>query len=272
MAKALESGFIQKQLAATAAQRRANLANRKDVLVGTNLYANIDEQPLCPDPSESNDVYRTRLKTLQAFKATRAFQKESLSKPAVASMDTLIAAASQGATLGELMQMCCPAENHSASVTPVTMQRPAAMFERLRAASDAYKNANGERPRVFSANMGPLKQHKARADFSQAFFEVAGFEIIPNDGFHSVAETAKAAIESRAPIVVICSTDDTYPEIVPPLTQKIKSANPESIVVLAGYPRDYVETFKQSGINEFVHIRANVYDTLARIMQALEIL
>ena len=75
--------------------------------------------------------------------------------------------------------------------------------------------------------------------------------------------------ERGVPIVVICSTDDTYPEIVPPLTEKIKSANPETIVVLAGYPRDYVETFKQSGINEFIHMRVNVYDTLARIMQAL---
>ncbi len=270
MAKALESRDIQDQLAATAAQRRANLATRKDVLVGTNLYANIDEQPLRPNASNTDDVYRARLETLQAFKATRIFQELTPNSAAlIPGMETLIAAAEQGATLGELMRMCCPAEDSPASITPVTIQRSAEMFEHLRAASERYKDANGHRPRVFMANMGPLKQHKARADFSQAFFEVAGFEMLSNYGFHSVDEAAEAAIHSRAPMVVICSTDDTYPDIVPPFTEKIKSANPETIVILAGYPQDDIETFKQSGVNEFIHMRANVYDTLARIMQTL---
>ena len=184
-------------------------------------------------------------------------------------MEVLIAAAERGATLGELMRMCCPADDQPATTAPIDMQRPAEMFEQLRAASDAYLEEHGHRPRVFMVNMGPLKQHKARADFSQAFLEVAGFEMLSNYGFHSVDEAAEAAIHSRAPMVVICSTDDAYPEIVPPLAQKIKSANPETLILLAGYPQEYVETFTQSGINEFIHLRANVYDTLARIMNAL---
>jgi methylmalonyl-CoA mutase len=187
-------------------------------------------------------------------------------------MDALILAASQGATLGELFQMCIPKKEETPRITPVTIQRPAEIFEHLRVASDLYLAKTGKRPQVFMANMGPLKQHKARADFSRGFFEVAGFEMLSNYGFHSVDEAAEAAIISRAPVVVICSTDATYPDIVPVLTQKIKSAVPDTIVVLAGYPKDYVETFKQAGVNEFIHLRSNVYDTLAQIMKTLDIL
>ena len=70
---------------------------------------------------------------------------------------------------------------------------------------------------------------------------------------------AEAALASGAEIVVICSTDDTYPEIVPALTQAIKAAKPQAQVVLAGYPVDYVEAFKAAGVDEFIHIKANCY-------------
>ncbi len=44
MVAALQSGWVQEQVAQTAAARAQNLATRKDVLVGTNLYANPDEE------------------------------------------------------------------------------------------------------------------------------------------------------------------------------------------------------------------------------------
>jgi methylmalonyl-CoA mutase len=272
MPKALEAGYPQEKVAETASQRRLNLATRKDVLVGTNMYANLEDVSLTATASKSDAIYQTRLETVQQFKANRQWTGvASAANERVSDIDTLMAAAVQGATLGELMQMCCPAGDTPSRITPVNFQRPAEIFEHLRAASDAYTAKTGVHPQVFMANMGQLKQHKARTDFSQGFFEVAGFEMISNYGFHSVDEAAEAAITSRAPVVVICSTDDTYPDIVPPLTQKIKSANPETVVVLAGYPKDYIETFKQAGINEFIHLRANAYDILSRIMKTLGI-
>ena len=52
--------------------------------------------------------------------------------------------------------------------------------------------------------MGPIPQHKPRADFSTGFFEVAAFEVIKNDGHETTADAAKAARESGADVVVIC--------------------------------------------------------------------
>ena len=125
----------------------------------------------------------------------------------------------------------------------------------------------GARPKVFLANMGPIPQHKARADFSTGFFEAGGFEVIGNDGFATVEEAAQAALASGAGVVTICSTDETYPEIVPALTGLIKSSRPDVTVVLAGYPTDQIETYRAAGVDEFIHLRANCYETLVRLQQ-----
>lgn len=145
------------------------------------------------------------------------------------------------------------------------------MFESLRRAAEAYQAKTGSLPRAFLANMGPIPQHKARADYASGFLQVGGFAVIGNNGFATVAEAAQAALASGAPLVVICSTDETYPELTPPLVESIKAAKPETLVILAGYPTEHVEAFKAAGVDEFIHIRANVYDTLARLQQKLGI-
>ena len=88
-------------------------------------------------------------------------------------------------------------------------------------------------------------------------------------GFQTVDEAAAAAIASGARVVVICSTDDTYPEIVPALAPKLKAAN--LIVVVAGYPTDHIDAFKQAGVDEFIHIRSNCFQVLSGIATKLGI-
>jgi methylmalonyl-CoA mutase len=107
----------------------------------------------------------------------------------------------------------------------VAIHRGAAIFETLRKAAEAYAVRTGARPKIFMANMGPIPQHKSRADFSIGFFEVGGFDMLKNDGFPTVDAAARSRLVSGAPAVVICSTDETYPEIVPALTRKIKPRN-----------------------------------------------
>ena len=122
---------------------------------------------------------------------------------------------------------------------------------------------------MFLANMGPPRQHKARADFAASFFQVGGFDVIENRGFPSVEAAAEAAGQSGAPIIVICSTDETYPEIVPPLAGKIKAGRPDVILAVAGFPKEHVEAFKGAGVDEFIHTRTNCYETLRGIAEKL---
>jgi methylmalonyl-CoA mutase len=120
--------------------------------------------------------------------------------------------------------------------------------------------------------MGPIPQHKGRAEFATGFFGVGGFEVVSNDGFATPEEATNAARAAGAAIVVICSTDATYPELVPPLTKLLKTANPTVNVVLAGYPPDQIEAHRAAGVDEFIHIRSDVYATLQQLLQKTGVL
>jgi methylmalonyl-CoA mutase len=157
-----------------------------------------------------------------------------------------------------------PTEN--TEITPILPHRWTEQFEALRGRTESYKAENGTGVRIFLANMGPLSQHKARADFITGFMEVAGFDILKNDGFSTADECASAAAASGADIAVICSTDAAYPEIVPPLARAIKAKTPSMKVFLAGAP---AEEFKQSyidaGVDDFISVRSNCLAVLTEI-------
>jgi methylmalonyl-CoA mutase len=175
--------------------------------------------------------------------------------------------------LGASTQAATPAvpapATAAVTVTPVKAWRAAEGYEALRAVSDRYAAANGgKRPQVFLAKMGPVKQHKPRADFSAGFFGVAGFEAVAKQAFETPEEAAKAAAASGAPVAVLCSTDDTYPTLAPAFASALKAAKPSIVAVLAGLPADQatVDTFKKAGIDEFIHVRANVRELLAQLL------
>ena len=117
--------------------------------------------------------------------------------------------------------------------------------------------------------MGPLKQHKARADFARGFFEVGGFDVIYEKGFESNEDAVNAALKSGAGIVVVCSTDDTYPEIVPVLVKELKAKIRGVRVILAGYPKDMVESYRKNGVDEFIYMGADVYEVNKKLLKEL---
>ncbi len=151
-------------------------------------------------------------------------------------------------------QYANPSEKPLAATKDTSKERLAGAFEALRANSWAYAAKNGAPPKIFLLTMGPIKQHKARADFVRGFLEPGGFEVVYPSGFESVDAAVEAAKDSGALATVLCSTDDTYPELVPAMLAAMGGGLP---VILAGYPADHVETFKSSGIADFIHLKAD---------------
>ena len=148
-------------------------------------------------------------------------------------------------------------------------RRLAERFESLLAKADAWVEEKGTRPMVFFANMGPLRQHKARADFSRDFLRAGGLDVVYPSGFPTPEEAARAAAESGCAECVICSTDDTSPEIVPAFCKALREIKPDMLVALAGYPADHVEAFKEAGVDIFIHVRANCYNTIEAIQNKI---
>jgi methylmalonyl-CoA mutase len=153
----------------------------------------------------------------------------------------------------------------------VKARRAAEGFEELRRAADGFAQRTGARPKVFVAKIGPVKQHKARADFTAGFFAVGGFEMAGKAAFETAEAAAQAAVASGAPIAVLCSTDETYPELVPAFGKALKAAKPEVAFVLAGLPADAALTtaFREAGVDEFIHVRANVREVLAKFLKKI---
>lgn len=143
-------------------------------------------------------------------------------------------------------------------------RRLAEPFEALRWAS---QNASS-RPVVHLARVGTVKHYKARADFAAGFYAVGGCDIRPLPACENASEAAEAARAAGARTVVLCSSDDLYPEVAPAFVETLKAAGEKITVVLAGLPADpaLVERYRAAGIDEFIHLKADVIELNHRLL------
>ncbi len=152
-----------------------------------------------------------------------------------------------------------------AEVETLKPYRGAQPFEALRYTTDIYSKTN-RRPVAFMLTIGNLTFRKARAQFSCNFFAVAGFTVIDNNGFKTVEEGVAAAKKAGANIVVVCSSDDEYAEIVP----KVASLLDDEILVVAGAPACKAE-LEEKGITNFIHVKSNILEELINYQEKLGI-
>ena len=202
---ALNDGSVQAAVNETAAKRHTDVARRKEILLGTNQYPNVNE--------------------------TAASKIQTTS--------------------------CGCGCGHSAEEKGnggLNTARAASDFEALRLQTEAASN----RPKVFMLTIGNLAMRLARAQFSTNFFGCAGYEIIDNLGFKTVEEGIDAAMAKEADVVVLCSSDDEYAELAP---QAFKYLDGRAEFVVAGAPA-CTDQLKEVGIENFIHVRSNVLDTL----------
>ena len=155
---------------------------------------------------------------------------------------------------------CCAAEE--APFKAISSTRLAADFEDLRIHTEEVKV-----PTAFMLTIGNLAMRQARAQFSCNFLACAGYKVIDNLGFKTVEEGVDAALEAKADIVVICSSDDEYAEYAIPAFQYL---NGRAMFVVAGAPA-CMEDLKAAGIENFVHVKCNVLETLKEYNQKLGI-
>jgi len=139
-------------------------------------------------------------------------------------------------------------------IEPLRLCRAGEEFEALRMAVDR----SGNPPVVFLLTIGHPVMRKARAQFAQGFFGCAGYKVIDNIGFDNPETGVEAAREHNANIVVVCSSDEEYAELVPEIN---KMLGDESILVVAGDP-ECKEDLKKEGIDHFISLRSNLLETL----------
>ncbi len=148
---------------------------------------------------------------------------------------------------------CC-ATNHG-EIPALPVARAAEEFEALRLETEGAK----KQPVAFMLTIGNLAMRIARAQFSCNFLACAGYKVIDNNGFKTVAEGIKAARKAKADIIVLCSSDDEYATLAPEAWKTLKDA--KEIFIVAGAPA-CSEDLKAQGITNFINVRSNVLETL----------
>ena len=267
---ALRAGSLQESVAAVLAARFKNADLRRDRIVGNNMYPNMTETLLETRAEDTAALKAQRTADIDAYLSdidVKHRDEALASLRQTHSVDNAVEAALAGATIAELMTAVTEG-NGAETVTAIAPHRWSERFEALRQRTEEYKAEKNDNVKIFLANMGPIPQHKARADFTTGFLQVGAFEVLGNDGFKTVEEAADAARASGADAVVICSTDATYPEIVPALAPKLHEVLPKARVFLAGAaPKDLLETYKEAGIDEYISVRANCYEILESLQK-----
>lgn len=271
---AIKSGYVQGEVAKVLEERFKALEKRSDRAVGVNMYPNMTEEPLERRQEDRAKLQKERAAAVAAYVADidTAFVAGKLAN--VASVEGAVEAFSNGATLAQVVAASTKAD------APVEVEAIAAhhwteRYEALRFDTEAYMKKTGKNVEVFLANMGPIPQHKARADFSTSFLQVGEFNVHLNDGFQdgedgtAIEKCVKAASEFPYDVAVICSTDKTYPEIVPALAPELKKVLPEGATLfLAGAaPKDLEQVYRDAGVDDFISVKANCFQTLKTLQK-----
>jgi methylmalonyl-CoA mutase len=268
MLRALQDGWVGKQIDSAFAPRAKNLARRKEGITGVSEFPNVGEAPVirpAPDRDALRAAAAARVARVRWWSngrnATSPYHGGE-SKSAAA-----VEAAVRGASIGQLAQAL---GFHTAptAVPPLAPHVFARPFEELRDASDAWQAAHGRRPRVFLANMGPVAHHTARSIYAKNFFEAGGFEVVTNAGFRDAdaAAAVKAFADSGATVAVICSSDKLYPDMVPQVAPRLKAAGARS-VILAGNPGANETAWRAAGVDRFIFMKCDVLASLREMLR-----
>jgi methylmalonyl-CoA mutase len=277
MTQFLQEAGPQSAVSAVAARRAKCLDTRRDVLVGTNMYPNMKEVPLRASFVDYKALAGTRSAQLQAHRlGTDLFlfhhrlgefciEFGNRSQEIIEKGKEAVLA---GATLGDLWAVLDNAEDQKLSVQPLRIHRASERFEILRGRAEEILAERGSRPKAFLASVGSLSSFKPRADFSRAFFEVGGFEVLGDSAYENEEDAVRAFLASGVRIAAICAADQAYPELVPKLTGALKGSVPGTMVLVAGKPGPEQEkVYREAGVDDFFFVGVNCHDLLTALQE-----
>lgn len=247
---ALKAGFVQEEIQKTRSERERDLASGRAILLGTNQY---------PDLREKGPKKRGAAIPKKPLKTGNGNHPDTNSiKEYIEYLDE------KKSYIGDILPDNAEGDGRMETLRPYRGAEP---FEELRFAALKHKKETGVTPSVFLLPVGNPSMRNARASFTANFFGCAGFKILDNPGFDSIDKGVKAALKSKSMIVVICSSDKEYPELAPEICRKIKEGNPEIKVIIAGNPKEHIESLNASGVDGFIHARSNALEMLGRYQE-----
>lgn len=159
---ALKEGYPQAQVKAVLAERFKNLAYRKDVAVGNNMYANMTEELLDSKPENQDTLRQKRTAQIEAYlsgadpdavvKAQAALEASTTEPGALIGLIEL-GGALQKLTMRQIRKALDAGDISSETIEAITPHRWTEQFEALRMRTEEYKQRTKDNVKVFLANM-----------------------------------------------------------------------------------------------------------------------
>ena len=144
-------------------------------------------------------------------------------------------------------------------------------LEGLRLSTEEFIKNGNPSPEVFLFTYGNFAMMRSRAGFAMNFFGCAGYSVTDNPGFDTIEEGIAIAIGKKPDIVVLCSSDEEYEELAGKAAPALKTALTGLIVVVAGYPKEKIDVLIKAGIDDFIHMRSNLTESLRKFSKQIGI-
>lgn len=251
--QSLKNGSIQEVINRSKKEREDAINRGKKVLVGTNYYANADEEL----PDIINPLSFTDSLELTDFECKHT--DDSLIKD-------IQHAFKDGATVGDVIQLMFKPEKLLYQTVEET--RLGSVFDEIRLRTQVLSEETGIEPVVHLIPVGDVKWRNARATFSHNTLGCGGFKIDhpPAGRYESIDEAAKKIKPGEADVFVLCSSDKEYEELVEPFCNAFSD---KGMCILAGHPEDNEEKYRNAGMDIFIHKGMNVPAVLLDIQNNL---
>jgi methylmalonyl-CoA mutase len=260
MARAISAGLPKLRIEEAAARTQARIDSGRQPVIGVNKYRLADEPPLDVLRVDNADVRRQqndKLRRLRAERDEAATQAalDALTKAADVKTPGLehnllalaIDAARAKATVGEISDALERVwGRHAATIRTISgIYREEAgavdLIEQARAASDAFAEAQGRRPRILMAKMGQDGHDRGQKVLATALADL-GFDVDVGPLFQTPAEVARQAVEADVHIVGVNSLTAGHLTLVPELRDALaEQGRPDILIVVGGVipPQDF---------------------------------
>ncbi len=247
MAKAIEDGLPKRRIEEASARTQARIDSGQQTVVGVNRYKPevADEIPVLK--VDNTAVRNAQIAKLNRLKAERdpeavAAALDALTAGAAGNGNLLelsVAAARAKATVGEisyaLEKVFGRHKAHADAVKGVYLREagdtPAG--QRARAMTEAFRQADGRKPRVLVAKMGQDGHDRGQKVIASGFADL-GFDVDIGDLFQTPAETAAQAVRDNVHAVGASSLAAGHLTLVPELKSELAKLGRPDIVVFVG--------------------------------------
>lgn len=243
--ESLKKGVLQKRLSDALSERKKSLNQRKEILLGTNQYPNSQD-------------------TLESKRVASEKKNEPASMNPSAPLQSISALASS--RKWSELENSIPLSGETITESTVQAHRLSEDFEGLRQKSQSGSFSK----KILLLPLGKPAMRQARTIFAQNFLNCGGFEVLDPGPLDSPNKAIEVTRSEKPQGVVLCSSDEEYPEFMESVIQKLKSEFPNLLCILAGEAGENEKMFIQSGIQKFIHRKSNVFETLQEIQSQLE--